>query len=563
MSELLNQVGRWSATEGGFEVGTPLSIMTVSWYVFYRSLGSAADGRPLSTIEIAVALGAAAAITGWAVGRGTFVLGKRGKKSMVLPALISALVLTWAVGNAVGNRFENWCVDEVGGQMVPVKAFELAAGPDRVACQSLAVPGNAYLPGTLIYAAWSGKPSLPMWLWIGVVAVLSGVGLRDLRLRATRVPRRLWDQLRLSPAKGDASSVGGAAEDGSVQACGNATLWGEICGQLYPADKEFLDGEWCLRCQQGYSRADREVTFRVVTLFTADLDVLNGLERMDTVAWDRGDPMPPDARVSGVERWVELGDVSFPDVITVSQALALLLPRVQTMVAGQGEHVELAAKLADERASRVSAWIWFGNLRHRLTYARPTSRALLAAGSRRLRDLVGPASEDLVLQLDVGLLPVEMRMGYHRSFLDGVRLDVWQNSKTDYWVPVAQPDPGGDKGNWVPRIEGAALRAWLSIERRSAEGVKGVSNPLPYLPFEGGRDVKRDEDGRPVLDGVPEPNPQGMLDLIRVDVRDDLTELDVRRSPGDSIAEWDWLEWQQIELLRRNPLVLIESEERW
>jgi hypothetical protein len=562
MSELLNRVGRWSATEGGFEVGTPLSIMTATWYLLYRILGAPADGRPLSTVELGVVLGAAAAVTGWAVARGAFMLGRRSKRAMVLPALVSAVVITFFVGRGVGNRFEGFCSEELTGTLVDVVPFDVGGLEARKACQSLAVPGNAYLPGTLVYPAWSGKPTEALWAWIGLCALLSGLAFRDLRLRRTFVPIRLWDQLRLSPAKGEASSVGGIAEDGGVQACANATLWGEICGQLYPADKEFLDGEWCVRCQQAYNKAERELTFRVVTLFTADLDVLNGLERMDTVAWDRGEPMPPDARVSGVERWVELGTVSFPDVITVSQALALLLPRVQTMAAGSGEHNELAAKLAADRASRVSAWIWFGNLRHRLTYARPTTRALLASGSRRLRDLVGPVSEDLVLQLDVGLLPVEMRLGYHRSFIDGVRVDVWQNSKTDYWVPVAQPDPGSEKGSWVPRIEGAALRAWLSIERRSGQGVKGVSNPLPYLPYVAGRDVKRDEEGRPILDGVAEQEPVGTLDLIRVDVRDDHSELDVRRSPGDSIAEWDWLEWQQIELLRQHPLVLIESEER-
>jgi len=560
MSNLLNSIGAWSATEGGFEIGTPLSVIGVVWWAAYKVLGAPADGRPLSELELIVLLGACAGLTGWAVARTTYVMGKRGKLAMLGPSVAAALLCTYMAGSGAQNKFESWCQEEFAGTIVVLEPYELTDLPKRPACQNLAVAGSAYLPGTLVMPAWSGSPGPLLWLWIALIGGLGGIGFRDVRLRNTKVPNRLWDMLRLSPSQGPSSSIGGVSDDG-VQACTNATLWGEICGQLYPAAKEFEPGEWCARCQQSYTKCERTVTFNVATLFTADIDVLNGLERMDTVAWDRGEPMPPDARVSGVERWVTLGTVTFPDVITVSQALALLLAKVESMVDQDDERAVEAAKLAAERASRVSSWIWFGNQAHRLTYSRPTSRVLLATGSRRLRDIVGSVSEDLTLQLDIGLLPVEVRMGYHRTFLDGMRMDVWQNSKTDYWVPVAPPEPTADPGSWVPRIEGAALQAWLSFERKSGAGVRGVSNPLPYLPHDPAVDVKRDEEGRPILDGVPEVEPEGVLDLIRVEVRPHQNDVPVVRSPGDSIAEWDWMEWRQIELLRQHPLVFVESEE--
>lgn len=560
MSDLLNSIGRWSATEGGFEMGTPLTITAVAWYLTYRMLGAPAEGRPLSELELVVVLGACAGITGWAAARSAWVMGSRGKGAMLWPTMLAALFCTWLLSGRVESRFESWCAEEFAGEIVSVTSYDLVGIPPRPACQNLSVPGSNYLPGTLVQPAWSGDVHPFLWLWIGFMGALGGIGLRDLRLRRTRVPQKLWDMLRLAPAKGAGSSIGGVSDEG-VQACTNATLWGETCAQLYPADKVFEPGEWCARCQQTYVKCQRLLTFRLVTLFAADLDVLNGLERMDTVAWDRGDPMPPDARVSGVERWVDLGAVTFPDVISISQALALILDRVESMPPDDDERMVDAAKLAAQRGSRVSAWIWFGNQSHRLTYARPTQRAVLAAGSRRLRDIVGSASEDLVLQLDIGLLPVEVRMGYHRSFVDGMRRDVWQNSKTDYWVPVAHASPKAEPGTWVPRIEGAALRAWLSLDRRSAEGVRGVSNPLGYLSYVKERDVKRDEEGRPILDGVPEQEPKGLLDLVRVETRPHQSEIVVRREPGDSIAEWDWLEWRQIELLRQHPLVFVESED--
>jgi hypothetical protein len=115
-----------------------------------------------------------------------------------------------------------------------------------------------------------------------------------------------------------------------------------------------------------------------------------------------------------------------------------------------------------------------------MTYARPSDRVVLAMGSGRLRDLVSGAGEELVLQLDIGLLPLELRMGYYRRFVDSRRGDAWQNSKTDYWIPTAPMQAEAlAEGAWVPRIEGRALRSWLALERRSDTPGRGASTPLP------------------------------------------------------------------------------------
>ena len=113
------------------------------------------------------------------------------------------------------------------------------------------------------------------------------------------------------------------SSDGKVQACSNATFWGEICGQLYSAQKKFEPGEWCGRCNQTYIKAERQLTFNIVSLFTDNIDLLNQLEKQDTLSWNVTEPPPPDGRQSGVERWAVLGQVTVPDVISVSQLLSI------------------------------------------------------------------------------------------------------------------------------------------------------------------------------------------------------------------------------------------------
>jgi len=121
------------------------------------------------------------------------------------------------------------------------------------------------------------------------------------------------------------------------------------------------------------------------------------------------------------------------------------------------------------------------------------------------------------------------------------------------WIPVSPGKlPKDQAGMWVPRIEGAAMRAWLSTERLRPAEERGTSVPLPYEIF-----VRRvaEEEG----DGnirVPRP---GSLDFVRMPLDRHGQEPTMIRSVGASIAEWEWLEWQQIQLLRQESLVLVED----
>ena len=107
------------------------------------------------------------------------------------------------------------------------------------------------------------------------------------------------------------------------------------------------------------------------------------LEKKDTLSWDVPGRMPADGRQSGVERWVVIGQVTVPDVISVSQLLSITHTQLDKLQS-DNERVQSAIDLAKKRASKLYGWIWFGRQTKRLTYARPTNKVLMAVGTTRL-----------------------------------------------------------------------------------------------------------------------------------------------------------------------------------
>jgi hypothetical protein len=515
-------------------------------------------------VEVWSTLGMCAAVTAWALSRQLYLARRRWPTTIAISCAVASLLLTWGMSSRVQGAFERQCTEQFAGTLVALTSMEtnelFATGAARdpkkdpeakVVCNIGGVVDNPYLIGTVYRPSWDGKLRWPVLVWLAFVASISSLGLRTVRVRASQLSFKVNQLLRFAPAAGGKSALGKEkVKLASVVACNNATLWGETCGQIYSTDKQWYPGEWCVRCQQAFTPARRRFSFKVVSLFTADVDVLNGIERIDTVGWPRGETIAPDARLSGQERWVVLGTVDFPDVITVAQALALIHEMLPKWSDAKDVRVKVAGSVAIERASKIAAWVWRGALSHRLTYARPTTDVRLAIGPMRLRDLVEDASEELWLQLDVGLLPLELRTGFKKTFVEEGRAPELQNSKVDLWLPVSNPHAGkGVAALWVPRVEGEALRNWLSMDRLRDPNLKGVSIPLPYLRYDP-QNMGKPPEGH---DRAPAP---GSLDYARYALGPGGMEPVKERALGASLAEWDWLEWRQIELLRQEALVL-------
>lgn len=520
--------------EGAVELLAPLGLAALAWGLSVVYLGAPTPAVGVTHLELAALLGANAALTGWAGGRLAYLMRRRHPRWAVGVSWALCAVMLLLLPRMSAERFAARCDAQWGGVVIP----DALSGGARALCQVGGVVGSPYLPGRLVRPRWAGAVDGRAWPALLGIAALAALGWRDRRLVPTGIGERVLRGLPYAAAGGWAASPrGGPSRSDKVEACANVTWWGELCGQVYPGDKAPAVGGACVRCHQGFRPAARRLTLRVVSLVSADADELNAFEKQDMVSWSPAAGPRDELGASGRPRWAVLGQVELPDVLTVAQALALVHARLPGWAESQGAPQRARAlKLAQERASRVSAWLWAGAHEDRLNRARPEREATLAVGPQRLRDLNPRRGGALWLQLDVGLMPLELWEGRQRPSAGTTNL------RSALWIPVAAPRrPAQTPGLWVPRVEGDALRAWLRVSRRRAS--PDQDQLAPYQP----------------KGTVPSPRGKGPLDLVIRPIDPKSREPSAAPQPGESIAEWLWLERAQIQLLRRSALVMVEK----
>ena len=197
------------------------------------------------------------AVISWAVSRQMFEWSTK----LIVIAVIATIFSCGAVYGLVkllSAGFESSCADVFEGVLVQIDG--VWKGQTGLACQVGSIAGNNYIPGALVRPAWDGQASGLLWVFTTFVATFSSVAMRDVRVRPTKIVKKLYKLLEFAPASGLDGVLGVKAKDARVQACSNSTFWGEICGQLYSADKQFEPGEWCGRCNQTYTKADFNLT---------------------------------------------------------------------------------------------------------------------------------------------------------------------------------------------------------------------------------------------------------------------------------------------------------------
>ena len=524
--------------EGSAELLAPVGLAGLAWGLSVVYLAAPTPAVGVTHLELAALFGANAALTGWAGGRVMYLMRRRHPRWAVGASWALCVVMLLLLPRLSADRFAARCAEAWGGAVVSARVSAARPAPEsRPVCKVGGVVGSPYLTGRLLRPRGSGP--LNLWVWPGLLAIagLAALGWRDRCLVPTAIGERVLRGLPYAAAGGWAASPrGGPSRSDKIEACANVTWWGELCGQVYPGDKAPAPGGACVRCHQGFRPAARRLTLRVVSLVSADADELNALEKQDMVSWTPADGPRDELGASGRPRWAVLGQVELPDVLTVAQALALVHARLPGWAEAPGSPERARAiKLAQGRASLVSAWLWAGAHETRLNRARPEREATLAVGPQRLRDLNPRRGGALWLQLDVGLMPLELWEGRQRPSAGPANL------RSALWIPVAAPRrPAQTPGLWVPRVEGDALRAWLRVSRRRAS--PDQDQLAPYQP----------KGAPPGLRG------QGPLDLVIRPIDPKSREPSAQPQPGESIAEWLWLERAQIQLLRRSALVMVE-----
>jgi hypothetical protein len=555
--DALLRVGRVRVFEAFLEGQMPVVLAGAAWLGLIHLLSEPAPAYAYSPVELWALVGASAALSAWAISRVMFLFGVRQPAKFALAAVAFNLLLIQGLHSLSLSRFDDACTATYGGELLPEEGPGIAAY-DRVCVVDRAVDSPALI-GTHLRRSWRGAGAFDkaMWAFLLVVSVASSMAFRDRRIRRSRMAVAMIEELAFAQAAGMASVRGERRDNASVLACDNPTLWGEVCGQMY-WEGSISPEEPCVRCGFNFHPGE-QVRLRVVTLTTDRVDKLNVAERTHPPyrSWTQGQysPLATKTRLneSGRKRWQELDQpFAFPRHLTVAQALALICD-------------DLPDGLAKKKASRISAWMWFlpppGHIREHLA-VQPGAEYALIAATERLSDALERHRGVPVLQLDVGLMPVQFRFG-NRLLSDPSNC---LNQNVTLWLPVRSPhDKGEAATRWVPRVESAALRTWLSVVRRSAgtEDRQGL-DVMPYI-WPKRRAPGRWKDGRGRQVELRNPDPAHVparLTMVRMSWGAD-GEPEVHRSLGllgARLDEWEWLDREQIEQLRQGVVVALPSD---
>ena len=95
----------------------------------------------------------------------------------------------------LASNFEASCADVYEGVLIELNT--IWTNQNGLACQVGGIAGNNYVPGALVRPAWNGQVSGILWLYLSVVATFASVALRDVRVRPTKIVKKLRKLFRI------------------------------------------------------------------------------------------------------------------------------------------------------------------------------------------------------------------------------------------------------------------------------------------------------------------------------------------------------------------------------
>lgn len=119
----LQSMGLWRGFEGAIEIAVP---MTVAGVVFFRIKGlmqQASMGRPLTSLEVFVLLGAMTAVVAWAVSRQMYLNGKRRPVVIAIFATLVSCGAVYGLVQLLASNFEAACTDVFEGVLIELNSI--------------------------------------------------------------------------------------------------------------------------------------------------------------------------------------------------------------------------------------------------------------------------------------------------------------------------------------------------------------------------------------------------------------------------------------------------------
>ena len=186
----LKSLGVWRGLELAFEGAVPYCVAGIAFWQLRKLFISPSVGKPLTTLELTVLLGSLAVLVSWAFSRQLFHLGRRTPVLISVVGTALGMIAVYGMAATVPGGFESSC-GELNGSLVELTSF-IASDTVSSACQIGGVPGNPYAPGTLVRPMWDGYIPGLMWAFLAFTSAMAAVGIRDRRMRPSRMVIKLY-----------------------------------------------------------------------------------------------------------------------------------------------------------------------------------------------------------------------------------------------------------------------------------------------------------------------------------------------------------------------------------